>query len=445
MEHRTCRARWRHERTAARLPLVALALVSLAWAGRAESGPTQGSAGAAATPLGRRAQLVVSLSGAAVPGSEGLGYFIPEVTRALAEGLERGGITVLPQGVSAAMATAGFADAPLAINVVLEERAGDRALLSARVRGRRADIDGPVEGMDALVDELANRILPLCFDGPVPQAPAVRTSTPRSSRGKDVVSSVKESPAPTGSPPPTKPTLVASTSPPPAPPMNTPVAPPVEPAAIAPAPTPAAPPPVLPAPTPPVAAAPPAKPHSEVIDPYGPDARVSDSAPVPIVDRGATGFVRGRVVVHTLVDPAGSDPGTGSIATQALYAFLQRRLRMSVVPMGTGVSSLVVAADEGQRAQARAVVMARLDGYSLSAAADGPIARMRLELSVVREGRLVMRRMLLAETQPGAITAAAGEGRRGRQIDPAYLAVSHALDGQLGELALALGQSGAAQ
>ena len=79
------------------------------------------------------------------------------------------------------------------------------------------------------------------------------------------------------------------------------------------------------------------------------------------------------------------------MATQALFSFLQRRLRLSVIPTGVGITSANVAADEAYRAAARAVVMARIESVEFS---PGPSARVRLEVVVVRDGRPVMRRVV---------------------------------------------------
>ena len=59
------------------------------------------------------------------------------------------------------------------------------------------------------------------------------------------------------------------------------------------------------------------------------------------------------------------------MATQALFSFLQRRLRLSVIPTGVGITSANIAADEAYRAAARAVVMARLESVEFVARAVG--------------------------------------------------------------------------
>ena len=138
-----------------------------------------------------------------------------------------------------------------------------------------------------------------------------------------------------------------------------------------------------------------------------------------------SGFVRGRVVAHAIPDAALA-PGVGTTATQALFAFLHRRMRLSVVPTGVGLTATAVAADEAYRAGARAVVMARLESVEYFA---GPSARVRLELVVIRDGRPVMRRVVQsAPTDPSRH----GEG------NPVYQAVTAALDALVPELVGAL-------
>jgi hypothetical protein len=183
-------------------------------------------------------------------------------------------------------------------------------------------------------------------------------------------------------------------------------------------------------------APPPPKLVREPLDPYGPDARVAEPGPTAVnATSGDHSFVRGRVVVHTVPEPTGGYAGAGTTATQALYAVLQRRLHMSVVPMGVGMTTLAAAAEEGQRARAALVLMARVDALTFALDPAGTtIARLRLELAVVREGRTVLRRTVLTETPP---TGPAGIDRHGR-VDPVYLAMTHALDGMLGDLATAL-------
>jgi hypothetical protein len=137
------------------------------------------------------------------------------------------------------------------------------------------------------------------------------------------------------------------------------------------------------------------------------------------------GWVRGRVVAHAVVDPPNAYPGSGVTATQALFAFLHRRMRLNVIPTGVGITSAPVAADEGWRAGARAVVMARLESVDYL---PGPSVRCRVEVVVVRDGRQVMRRV--AESPP------TDPGRRGS--DPVYQGVTMALEALVPELVGAL-------
>jgi hypothetical protein len=82
--------------------------------------------------------------------------------------------------------------------------------------------------------------------------------------------------------------------------------------------------------------------------------------------------------------------------------------------------------------QARAVVMARVDGFSVIAT-DPLAVRLRFEIEVVREGRAVLHRVVAAETPAQPLLAT-----RGRAVDPLYLAVARALEGMLPELTGAL-------
>jgi hypothetical protein len=162
-------------------------------------------------------------------------------------------------------------------------------------------------------------------------------------------------------------------------------------------------------PTPPVVTAPPAPP-----------------TPSPYFG----GFVRGRVVAHAVAEPPSTYATAGVMATQALFSFLHRRLRLTVIPTGVGITSANVAADEAYRAAARAVVMARLESVEFL---PGPAARVRLEVVVVRDGRPVMRRIV--ESAP---TAPSDPGRRVAASDPIYQAVTMALEALVPELVGAL-------
>jgi hypothetical protein len=158
--------------------------------------------------------------------------------------------------------------------------------------------------------------------------------------------------------------------------------------------------------------------------PRTPTPPVTQSAPPPPY---FAGFVRGRVVAHAVADAPSAYPGAGSMATQALFAFLHRRMRLSVVPTGVGLTPTAVAVDEAYRAGARAVVMARLENVQYFA---GPSARVRLEVVVIRDGRPVMRRVV--ESAPSDAS------RRGPGADPVFQAVTMALEALVPELVGAL-------
>jgi len=297
---------------------------------------------------------------------EGLDYFVPEIARALADGLRKAGLVVGPTGEIVA--------------VTIEELPHDRVLLSAKARGNRAELEGSVESMDALVDELVTRLVPMC-------APSEKHAVARLEPGKQEPRPVETKPIEVK--PETKPIEVKTE---PARPTTT-----VQPASIQTPPT----------PSPPQVDSKPTAPQRVPGDPYGPDARIGESLPAST----PTQYERNRVVVHTLPDPPLDAPaGTGAVATEALYAVLQHRLRLAIVPLGSGITTVASANEESQRARARSVVMGRLDSFSYFVGAEGPVARVRLELMVVAEGRVVLRRMLLAETAPGAVAAGEAPG-----------------------------------
>jgi hypothetical protein len=355
-----------------------------------------------------RVQLDVALLPSTIPGSEGLGYFIPEVARSFGEALQRAGVVVAgPNELTAN-------NAPL--HVTVEERAGDRVLIAARLRNRHVETETPVAQIQDAVVDLAGKVAPWC---------AELTSSAAHATSKNGKTTEVALVAPHAGPTPT-----ASAAPPAkadapaAPPTAPPASPPTTSSSTPPTPSPAA---TIPTPpTPPLITTPDDK-ARKVADPYGPDARV-DVTP----DHA---YIRGRVVVHTIVDPAGSYVGSGSAATQAVYAILQRRLHQSIVPMGIGLVVPTVAAEEGQRAQARAVVMGHIEGFTV-VSTDPPAVRLRFELVVVREGKLILRRTVATETPNQALFAS--DGRHGRAVDPVYLAVTRALEGLLPELTSAL-------
>jgi hypothetical protein len=176
------------------------------------------------------------------------------------------------------------------------------------------------------------------------------------------------------------------------------------------------------------AEAPPAKKEPEWIPPRVDSPPKSEpTAPPPEPTPYYGGYVRGRVVAHTIADPPSAVyPGAGAQATQALFAFLHRRMRLSVIPTGVGIAPLSVAIDESYRAGARAVVMARLELVEYLSTGG---AHVRLEVVAVRDGRPVMRRTV--ESTPNDST-------RHAPGDPVYYAVTSALNALVPELVGAL-------
>jgi hypothetical protein len=348
---------------------------------------------------------------------EALAYFGPEVARAVEAALEGAGVE-----------TGAGAEATLAGQV--EELGGDRVRLSASLQKRTFTAEGPLEAVDAVATQLANQIAPLLLENdPAAQhaaerrardaarrAAAVPPSRPtRTARVEAAKAEAKKS-EPAASEP------AAATAKPEAPPEASAVAKPeaAEPKSEA-----------RPAePTKPEAKAEPAKPDwvPPRVDVEAPPATPPTAAPTyPPPYYG--GYVRGRVVAHTVADPPSAYPGAaaGTMATQALYSFLHRRMRLSVIPTGVGITPASVAADEGYRAAARAVVMARLDAVEFL---PGAGARVRLEVVVVRDGRQVMRRVV--------DSAPSDPNRRVSGPDPIYQAVTMALEALVPELVGAL-------
>lgn len=354
---------------------------------------------------------------------EALGYFGPEVARAVAAALEGAGVETGPGAEATLVGT-------------VEELSGDRVRLSANLRGRSFAADGPLEAVDAVATQLANQIAPLLLENdPAAQKAAERRARDAARRAAAV--------------PPSRPMKVArveaaKTAAKPR------AAPPSEPAAAATA-KPEAEPEVAAKPDepePPKAEAKPEakptapatanEPKSEAkqdwIPPRVDGPPRSESAPPsepppPSYPPPSYYYVRGRVVAHTIADPPTNYPGSaGAMATQALYSFLHRRMRLSVIPTGVGITPVSVAADEGYRAAARAVVMARLDSVEYMPATGA--ARVRLEVHVVRDGRPVMRRAV--ESAPS------DPNRRVGGTDPVYQSVTMALEALVPELVGAL-------
>jgi hypothetical protein len=133
---------------------------------------------------------------------------------------------------------------------------------------------------------------------------------------------------------------------------------------------------------------------------------------------------RNRVVAHAIPDSPSAFAGSGIAATQALYYFLSRRMHMQVLPGAIGLASPNVATDEAWRLGARAVVMGRLESIAYFQQPGGTSLRCRVELVVVRDGHVVLRRVVESAPTPVAQLGA----RRGRELDPVFLAVSQALE-----------------
>ncbi len=142
-----------------------------------------------------------------------------------------------------------------------------------------------------------------------------------------------------------------------------------------------------------------------------------------------------RVVAHAVPDSPSAYAGNGLSATQALYYFLGRKMRLQVIPTGYGLAPTQVAADESWRNQARAVVMAHITSVDYQPTQMGPGLRCRIEVILVRDGRVTLRRVLESPPTPAVPPSAM---RRGRELDPMFVAVSQALEGLVGDLALAL-------
>jgi hypothetical protein len=333
--------------------------------------------GAAAFPEARagtrpRAQLAFTVA----RGDQELSPFGSELSRAVGEALEAAGVEVGPGGEHN---VAGRLDA-------LE---GERVRLSALARGRTVFVEGPLETLDQLAAQLAGKLVPI-LDG--------------DARGKEL----RPARDPKASPRPLAKIEVASSRPPP-----------VRSEAVA-------------APSPPPAAKSPDPPPPPRLEPPKAEEKVHfpliDAEPVQPYhnEQPWGGWVRGRVVAHAIVDWPHGYAGTGVVATQALYNFLSRRLRLAVVPTGSGLGTPQLAADEGWRASARHVVMARFESLEYLPGPLGMTVRCRLQIMVVREGRVVLRRVVDSPVSDPT--------RRGRDADPVYQSVTSALEGVFPEL-----------
>jgi hypothetical protein len=349
---------------------------------------------------------------------DSFGYFGPEVSRAVTAALEGDGVETGP----------GAADT---ITGHVEELPGERVQLSATLRGRTLTTEGPLEAIDAVATQLANKIAPLLLENdPAAQKLAEKRARDAERRAASVPPSrpaskpqprvAKSEPAKVDEPKSEAKPVVAEE---PAAAEEKSSAKPVEaksdgkgdnaePKSDA---------VKTPDWSPPRVDSPP--PKAEVTPPATPPAPAAPLPPPPYFG----GYVRGRVVAHAVSDPRPSYPTAGVMATQALFSFLQRRLRLSVIPTGVGITTANVAADEAYRAAARAVVMARLESVEF---VPGPAARVRLEVVVVRDGRPVMRRVV--------VSPPSDPNRRGAATDPVFQAVTMALEALVPELVGAL-------
>jgi hypothetical protein len=347
---------------------------------------------------------------------DALAYFGPEVARAITAALEGDGVETGP-------------GAPDTIAGHVEELAGERVRLSATLRARTITAEGPLEAIDAVATQLANKMAPLLLEDPAAQKLAEKRARDAEKRAASVPPS-RPAPKPAHVEP-AKATQPAKVEEPPK--AESKPAPAEKPAAPVEESKPEAKPTEEPKPEPKVEPKPDAvktpdwspprvdgPPRTETAPPAAP---ATPPTPPPYFG----GFVRGRVVAHAVADPHPTYASAGVMATQALFSFLQRRLRLSVIPTGVGITSATVAADEAYRAAARAVVMARLESVEF---VPGPSARVRLEVVVVRDGRPVMRRVV--ESAPS------DPNRRGPATDPVYQAVTMALEALVPELVGAL-------
>ncbi len=332
---------------------------------------------------------------------EELGYFGPEVARAVSAALETAGVEV---GAGAEWNVSGRIEA-------VDGTHGERVRLVAAARGRTVAVEGTLEAVDQLAGLLAAKLVPILVEGDaragkpvgvkVAAPAAVRPNLPR----ETLQASAKEPPEKIPQKAPEKTPEKAA-----------------EPTTTTPPKKPAAPIVVVVAPTPPasVVETPPRPPDPRPVEPVAPAYPPSSYHPWG-------GFVAGRVVAHSIPDPPSAYVGTGVSATQALYGFLGRRLRLAVVPTGVGVSSPLVAADEGWRSASRSVVMVRIENLDYLPGAAGLSVRLRMQVVVVREGRVVFRR--------GVESPASDPARR---TDPIYQSVTAALESIVTELAAAI-------
>jgi hypothetical protein len=360
---------------------------------------------AAAAPKPRALASVAPFAVGRAPADEELGYFASEVARAVTSGLESAGVDV---GATGEWPVSGKMEA-------LD--GGERVRLTALARGRSVAVEGPVENVDQLAAQLAQKLVPILVEGEKGRV-GVRVPPPLVARADSKIENRPE----------TRPEIKPDTkSEPKAVPSPAAVAsarPPAPVAAAAPPPAPVV---AQPSPEP--------KPAPKIEVKSEPPKEMPEVMQAYPQQPGTTyhpwgGFVSGRVVAHSIPDPPSSYVGTGISATQALYGFLGRRLRLAVVPTGVGITSPQVAVDEGWRAAARSVVMARVDNIEYLPAPEGVSVRLRVQVVVVKEGRLVLRRVVDSPASDPS-----------RRTDPVYQAVTGALESLVSDLANAIGGS----
>ena len=370
------------------------------------------------TPVAARTRVHVPPF-AVARGGESLAYFGPEVARAISDALEAAGVEA---GASGELTVSGR----------IEELGAERVRLIATARGRSVSAEGPLENIDAVAGQLAQRVQ-LLVEPSVAQAheavhakPVPHPSAPATEHKAAAAPAAASTPA-----------AVAAPAPPVA---AAPVSTPKE-AAKDSAPAPAAVSPPAPSPSPvahaeeeprPPAPSPPPLRASRP-DPYEYLPTTSPPPPSPSYPGyGTPSYVRGRVVAHAVAEVPNVFAGTGASATQALFNFLRRRMGLSIVPTGYGLQPPQVAADEAWRSGARAVVMARLAGVEYRPLPTGQSVSCRVEVMVVRDGRTVLRRIVdSGPTDPSL--------RRGRYYeDPISQAVTLSLESIFPELLTAV-------
>ena len=330
----------------------------------------------AVLPLSAEARVAVSVETRSSKGS--IDYFVPELERALAQALAK---QQLDSGREESL------------QAVLEERPTGELRLQLEWRGRSVEGEGRSGRLDQLVTEVVGK---LRGADEAKKANGKEASPVGASPSRDAKPSAKPEPTKLAAAGGGKPDPKADTKP--------------EPKAES---------------KPEPKAEPKPDPKPEPIAEAKPEAR--DLAPPPSTPVAAV--ERRRVVAHAVADhPSGAYPTTGSLATQALYFFVARRLRLQVVPTGFGSATAAVIAEEIERSSAGSGIVLELRNLSVRPVEGAPPeVRVRIELTVVRDGRIVWHREVESPPTQGAYV-------RGRPVDPFYLAVLGALDSVRDEL-----------